>query len=278
MTDRWAVERALLVSDLPSQARLIVFVLLTHVTQGTLVVPPRFAPSFTTLVKETGLSRGSVSTYLNQLEGGGWVERHRPSTKDALSSHARTGYQLQIPQSEPVQDVNQFSTRTSSGDERGTQEDLLNASTGREPVQDVNGTSSGAELKSNVGPTSSSLSEKKGGSGGNTAEPKKRKRAKKLAPVDDLNFIAFYEALPCKEDRLAASRAWAETVQQGVTPEDLLVAAQGYREDPERSHIRKYIKTPVRFLRDGRYERYLPNHKPEDDMEETERPGWRDHD
>lgn len=118
-----------------------------------------------------------------------------------------------------------------------------------------------------------------GGEGAPEATPPaKRSRAKKPAPVDDSRFVAFYEALPCKEDRLAASRAWAETIERGLTPEDLLIAAQGYRDDPERSRIRKYVKTPVRFLRDGRYEKYLPNHKPEDDMEDPEVAAWRDHD
>lgn len=84
--------------------------------------------------------------------------------------------------------------------------------------------------------------------------------------------------MPRKEDRKAASRAWAETVQEGVAPEDLLNAAKAYRDDPRRTRVRQYIKTPIRFLRDGRYESYLPDYEPEDDMENPEVPAWRPHD
>ncbi|MEU7861178.1 helix-turn-helix domain-containing protein [Nonomuraea sp. NPDC049141] len=278
MTDRWAVERALLTSGLPSQARLIVFVLLTHVSQGTLVVPSKYAPSFTGLVKETGLSRGSLSKYMNQLEEDGWVERNRPTTKEAIADQARTGYRVQLP-SGVVQHTNQFSTRTSSGDERAEQEDLFTAGTPGEPVQDTNGARSGAEHKSNVGPTSSSLTEKKGGAGGSQGQPKKRTRAKKPTPVDDPNFVAFYAAMPRKQDPDAAARAWAEIVANGVPTKDLILAAEAYRDDPTRNGLRTYIKTPRNFLVDGRYKQYLPNCKNEDeDVNDTERAAYRDYD
>lgn len=109
--------------------------------------------------------------------------------------------------------------------------------------------------------------------------PKKRSRTKKAAPVDDPNFVAFYSAMPRKQDPDAAARAWAEVVANGVPAKDLVFAAQGYRNDPTRNGVRQYIKTPRNFLVDGRYKQYLPNHKPEDeDVNDTERAAYRDYD
>ncbi|MER7363604.1 helix-turn-helix domain-containing protein [Nonomuraea wenchangensis] len=111
--------------------------------------------------------------------------------------------------------------------------------------------------------------------------PKKRTRAKKVAPVDNPDFVAFYSAMPRKQDPDAAARAWADVVASGVPAKDLTFAAEGYRDDPGRGGIRQYIKTPRNFLVDGRYKQYLPNHKPEDeddDMHNTERAAYRDYD
>lgn len=111
------------------------------------------------------------------------------------------------------------------------------------------------------------------------SEPKKRTRAKKPAPVDDPNFIDFYAAMPRKQDPDAAARAWAEIVANGVPTKDLILAAEGYRDDPTRTGVRTYIKTPRNFLTDGRYKLYLPNCKNEDDdIDNAERAAWRDHD
>lgn len=95
--DRWAIERAVKASALPAPSRLIVLTLLTDVTNGTTVIPPDYAPSLSALVMQTGLGRSAVTDHLNRLEAGGWVIRHRPTTKEALTSNAHTSYTVTVP-------------------------------------------------------------------------------------------------------------------------------------------------------------------------------------
>lgn len=96
MTSRWDVERALLVSDLPSPARLLLLVLLVHANAQT-ADTGKYSPSLTKLGEETGLDRSTVRRHLDRLEREGWVIRHRPPVALARSQKARTRYVLRDP-------------------------------------------------------------------------------------------------------------------------------------------------------------------------------------
>lgn len=246
--DRWDVERALKRSSLPAPSRLIIYTLLTHTTNGTLVIPSEYAPSLTALVEETGLSRGALSGHLNLLEDEGWLKRYRPTTKKALSERARTSYRITVPEGllthsggEQVQEVNGFGRRTSSGDEpvqevNGSEESQVGTRSGDEPVQEMNGTRSGAEHN----PTSaqrSSPSEKKGGAGG-----KRRPAADGEHPA----FAEWYAAYPVHKARGAAVKAFAKAVAKVDDPQILIAAAKRYREDPQVA--RGYGKHPATWL------------------------------
>lgn len=77
MPTKWDVIKALKQSQLPSHARLLLFVLVDEADENTRVVPEKFSPSFDTLITWTGLSKGSVSKFMNQLEAAGWLIRER---------------------------------------------------------------------------------------------------------------------------------------------------------------------------------------------------------
>lgn len=95
--NRWDVERAVLASELSSQARLVELVLLTLSDARTCVIPAEFTPSLTKLVKITGLGLSTVKRVLNELEEGGWVVRKRPEVEKARADHERTQYRLTAP-------------------------------------------------------------------------------------------------------------------------------------------------------------------------------------
>lgn len=98
---RWQFERAVLASDLPAPARLILLALAVVADWPGGVVPARFTPSLTTLTTMTGLSRRAVMTHLNDIERSedrdGWVIRSRPTKARARAEKERTGYRLSVP-------------------------------------------------------------------------------------------------------------------------------------------------------------------------------------
>ncbi|BCJ64125.1 hypothetical protein GCM10009779_71860 [Polymorphospora rubra] len=115
---RWQFDRALMASELPGPARLILFVLAALANWPGGLIPARFGPSLTTLAEKTGLSRRAVAAHLNDVERtseqDGWVVRSRPTKESARSKKERTQYQLCIPASarsalELVQEVHSSS-------------------------------------------------------------------------------------------------------------------------------------------------------------------------
>lgn len=134
-------------SGLPSPSRLIGLTLAT-MTDPNLTIPEKFAPSWSTLQKLTGLSRGAVSKHLKELEGAGWIRRVPPTTAAALSRRDKNRYALLVPVGVPVENKpgTQFTTWTSSRDER-------------EPVHEVDLTSSRAEHRPAPSSTSTSTSD-----------------------------------------------------------------------------------------------------------------------
>lgn len=170
--DRYGAERAIKASDLPAPSRLLLYTLLTHVTNGTLGVPAKYAPTFSALGAESGLARGTLSKHLNQLEDDGWLIRKRPTKARAMHGHQRTGYEI----TPPVHLVNQFTSRTGSGDEP-LEEPQVAAGTRDEPVHETNQSGSRAEHSPTYRPSPSSPTEKKGGAGG---------RRKPETPIPDI--------------------------------------------------------------------------------------------
>lgn len=245
MTDRgpsrWDAEAAVKASSLPAPSRLLLLVLLTHVTKGTLTVPEAYSPSLSTLMAETGLSRGSVANHLNHLEQEGWLTRRRPNVAKARSEKARTGYQITIPASARaglVQEMDQSSTSPGDGPEE--ENTLFAAGPGDGLVQEMDGASPGAGHNPMSFPKSSSSTKKKGGAGGN----------KRRAKSDDEHprFAEFYEhAYPLKKERGAARVAFTKAVAKGADPQVLIDAAWRYRHhDPLVK--RGYIKNPATWL------------------------------
>jgi biotin operon repressor len=98
MTTRFDIERALLASDLPSKSRHICHVLCIHVDARSNMILPQHQPSLTVLATETGISRRSIMRHLNVLERRGWIVRKVPTKHDQRTKHARTYYQVGIPQ------------------------------------------------------------------------------------------------------------------------------------------------------------------------------------
>ncbi len=96
MTTPVAVQRAVLRSDLPAQARQILLTLAVVSDFDTAVIPEAHTPSLTELAKQTDLARSTVAKFLNLLEECGWVKRTRPDVAKARAEGARTGYRLKI--------------------------------------------------------------------------------------------------------------------------------------------------------------------------------------
>jgi hypothetical protein len=174
-SDRWTVERAIKVSRLPSPSRLLLYTLLTHVSNGTLVIPAQYSPSLTVLTRETGLGRSTVADHLNLLEREGWICRSRPTAREALAERARTAYRIQVPASVLaglVREPDQSGSRTSPGAglvEPVEQEGLFSASPGAGLVREPDGTSPGAGHSPTFYPTSTE--KRKWGVGGTKRTP-----------------------------------------------------------------------------------------------------------
>lgn len=103
MNTRWDVERAVFLSDLAPQSRLMALTLLAMSNPKTCVIPAEYTPSLTRLEQMTGLSRRSVQRELNALETDGWVVRKRPAVEDARANKERTRYRLMIPKARATQ-------------------------------------------------------------------------------------------------------------------------------------------------------------------------------
>lgn len=100
---RWEFERAVLASDLPAPARLVLLTLCVAANWPGGYVPAEFGPSLSGMADRTGLSRRAVAGHLNDIEHtserDGWVVRSRPTKANARSKKERTQYQLSIPAS-----------------------------------------------------------------------------------------------------------------------------------------------------------------------------------
>lgn len=244
MTDRgpsrWDAEAAVKASSLPAPSRLLLLVLLTHVTKGTLTVPEAYSPSLSTLMAETGLSRGSVANHLNHLEQEGWLTRRRPNAAKARSEKARTGYQITIPASARaglVQEMDQ--SETSPGDGPEEENALFAAGPGDGLVQEMDGASPGAGHNPMSFPKSSSSTKKKGGAGGN------RSRAK--ASGEHPAFAAWYAEYPSKVNRPAAVKAFPKALAKAGG--DVQVLIDGVKRYRTTDKVRRgYIQNPATWL------------------------------
>lgn len=96
MTSRWEVERAVLGSNLPAPARLVLLVLLIQADARTLDTG-KYSPSLTGLARATGLGRSTVARELNRLEAEGWLTRDRPAPAEARAKRTRTSYRITSP-------------------------------------------------------------------------------------------------------------------------------------------------------------------------------------
>lgn len=231
--DRWTVEKAVKASALPAPSRLILLVLLTRTDNGTAIVPAKYAPSLTTLASETGLSRRTVMDHLNRLETDGWLDRQRPSTREALASRARTGYRIGL----PGRELHQGESCPSAGAALVDEEPQVGTRAGAAPGQEMPPTRAGAAPN----PTSSqpsSPSEKKGGVGGN-----KRPKADDEHP----RFGEFYAAYPKKADPADARRAFNKAIKKVSDPQILIDGARRYAREKAGTE-KRYIKAPAVWL------------------------------
>lgn len=116
---RWQIAKAVRRSDLQPPARLVMWTLLDSADVHTGVIPASHSPSLSTLAKDTGLSRSSVTKHLNELEARGWVDRTPPPVREQVSMRARTQYRVLLPTSPSdalVRDADQCGERTSADD------------------------------------------------------------------------------------------------------------------------------------------------------------------
>lgn len=93
MTTRWEVERALLKSQLPSLARLLLLTLLSKATTSDATIPPEHTPALDEIATMTGMSKSSAAEWLAVLEPAGWVTRFKPEGK---TKYDRTQYRLDV--------------------------------------------------------------------------------------------------------------------------------------------------------------------------------------
>lgn len=98
MTTRWAVERAIMRTNIRPLGRLLVLTLLAKSDNETAIIPDEFTPSLSTLVAATGLARSAVAEHLKYLEDLGWVKRSMPARK---SKYDRTHYALFVGRDDP---------------------------------------------------------------------------------------------------------------------------------------------------------------------------------
>lgn len=89
---------ALRESDLPSHARHLGHVLASVADNET----GRVRVSLSWLEQSSGLSRSSVTKYLNVLEVGGWVRRRRAPKHRQIQDHEATVYTTVIPATFPA--------------------------------------------------------------------------------------------------------------------------------------------------------------------------------
>lgn len=92
---KWRVNRAVRKSNLPSPARLIMFVLSDMADAKTGVIPEKKAPSLKELAEDTGYGESTVKEQLAGLEELGWVFRTRPDAHQQ-ARHVSTGYRLAV--------------------------------------------------------------------------------------------------------------------------------------------------------------------------------------
>jgi hypothetical protein len=89
----------------------VLLVLASHLDDATGTIPDEYAPSFATLLAETGMSRSALAGHLRHAEKAKWLERDVPTRADARRHHTKTTYTLTVP--EHVRETNQ----AGSGDE-----------------------------------------------------------------------------------------------------------------------------------------------------------------
>ncbi|GGV69000.1 hypothetical protein GCM10010294_25320 [Streptomyces griseoloalbus] len=104
MPSRFQYERAVRSSELPSLSRLLALTVATWADVRTGRIPDHLQPSLTALEDATGMARASVRKHLDTLEGGGWLQRDRPSAAAARVKKERTRYTLKIPKGLAVPD------------------------------------------------------------------------------------------------------------------------------------------------------------------------------
>jgi hypothetical protein len=92
---KWRVNMAVRKSNLPSAARLVMFVLSDMADAKTGLIPMKHSPSLADLARETGLGQSTVKAQLASLEQMGWVRRSRP-TGGERARHVPTYYQLMV--------------------------------------------------------------------------------------------------------------------------------------------------------------------------------------
>lgn len=91
MATRWEVEKALLKSQLPSLARLLLLALLSKAAASDAAIPSDHTPSLGEIASMTGMSKSSVAEWLAVLEPAGWVTRVKP---EGSGRYDRTQYRM----------------------------------------------------------------------------------------------------------------------------------------------------------------------------------------
>lgn len=81
-------------------------------------------------------------------------------------------------------------------------------------------------------------------------------------PYADPDFRAFWDAYPKKVGKRTALRAWKAALRRGAKAADIIAAAQHYRDDPERSRDRGFVKNPEGWLNAERYNDPPPTPEP----------------
>jgi DNA-binding transcriptional ArsR family regulator len=216
MADRWEVERAIIRSGLPSQARLVALVLLTRTDAATAAIPAQFSPSLAALAADTGLDKSTIKRHLNVLEAGGWVTRIRDPR--AQSSHIPTGYALHA-SARRTESLGAESAKPP----RGTERQGLGAEN--------------HEARRTVRPNQ-------------TGQPKPDQKQPAPANADPYaslpGFAAFWAAYPRRTAKRAAASAYRRALNRCGDAELLVKAAAAYRDDPGRAP--EFTRHPATWL------------------------------
>lgn len=192
-------------SDLPSTSRLVALTLSLHMNErgGSCF------PGVTTLANETGLSRQTVLTHLDTLEGRGWIVQANPG---AGRGH-RYGWEAVFPG--VVKEVDQLAECPS---DRSGQPDGQNRSTSS--MELVNLTSPYKEEDVQRGRNENSAS----------------------------SFLRFWQAYPLKIAKGEARKAWPAAFKAVKGDgERIVTAAERYRDDPNRDPA--FTRHPATWLR-----------------------------